>query len=52
MFKQQSDYTYEIVNQLNFALSANAGNIRGTVTGVADRDISWGVHSELILITT
>lgn len=52
IFQQQSDYTYEVDNQLQFALSANTGNVRGTVTGVADRDISWGILSSLLLITT
>lgn len=52
MFKQQSDYTYEVVNQLDFDLSSNLGNIVGTVQGVTDRNISWGIYSQLLLITT
>jgi len=51
MFGQQTDYTYEIVNQLNFVLSANGANIRGTATGVAARNISWGVHSKILIIS-
>ena len=50
MFKQQTDYTYEIVNGLDFNLSASGANIVGTVQGVTDREISWGVHSKLLLI--
>ena len=52
MFGLQTDYTYEVANQLNFTLAASGANIQGTVTGVADRNISWGIYSELILITT
>lgn len=52
MFQQQTDYTYEIVAGLNFALSASGANIVGTVTGVASRNLSWGAHVELLMITT
>jgi hypothetical protein len=48
----QTDYTYEVVGSLNFTLAANGANIEGTVTGAANRDISWGIYSELLLITT
>jgi hypothetical protein len=52
MFKQQTDYTYEIVNGLNFDLSASGANIVGTCTGVTNRNISWGFHSQILMITT
>jgi len=52
MFKQQTDYTYEIVAGLNYNLAASGANIVGTVTGVASRNISWGNYTTLLMITT
>lgn len=51
-FGLQTDYTYEVAGALNFTLAASGANIEGTVTGAANRDISWGIYSELLLITT
>jgi hypothetical protein len=51
-FGLQTDYTYEVVNQLNFTLNASGANIQGVVTGAANRDISWGIYTELLLITS
>lgn len=51
-FGLQTDYTYEVVNQLDFTLNASGANIQGIVTGVANREISWGIYTELLLITT
>jgi len=52
MFKQQTDYTYEIAGGMDFALSAAGANIVGTVTGSAGRNLSWGSRVELLMITT
>jgi hypothetical protein len=52
MFKQQTDYTYEILNGLNYTLAASGATIEGTVTGTVSRDISWGVYNQILLITT
>jgi hypothetical protein len=46
----QSDFTYEVANALNFTLTANAANVRGTVTGATNRNLSWGLHSSLLMI--
>lgn len=51
-FGLQTDYTYEVINALNFSLAASGANIQGTVTGTVNRDISWGIYSDLLLITT
>lgn len=51
-FGLQTDYTYEIAGAMNFTLAASGANIQGTVTGSANRNLSWGIYSELLLITT
>lgn len=49
IFGNQTDYTYEIAGGLNFALSASAGNVRATASGVTDRNLTWGIHANLLL---
>jgi len=46
----QSDFTYEVAGALNFTMTASGSNVRGTVTGATNRNISWGLHSSLLLI--
>lgn len=52
MFKEQTDYTYEVAGAMNFALTASGANIDATATGSTGRNLSWGVYSQLLLITT
>lgn len=49
MFQQQTDYTYEIDNQLNATLSASGASARMTVTGVASRNFTWGMIAHLLI---
>ena len=46
----QSDFTYEVAGALNFTMAASTSNVRGTVTGATNRNISWGLHSSLLMI--
>lgn len=52
IFGNQTDYTYEVTNALNFVLSATGANIVATATGAAGRDISWGLHANLLITGT
>ena len=52
IFGNQTDYTYEVGAALNFVLSANTSNVRATATGSAGRDISWGIHANLLITGT
>jgi len=46
----QTDFTYEIANPLNYTLGVSGGNVRGTATGAAGRNLSWGIYSEILMI--
>ena len=46
----QTDFTYEAAGGMNYSLSASGANVRGTATGVTNRNISWGIYSEILMI--
>jgi hypothetical protein len=52
IFSNQTDYTYEITGALNFALSATGATVLATATGSAGRNISWGLHANLLITGT
>jgi len=52
MFKEQTDYTYEVAGALDFNLAAAGATIEGTVTGSTGRNITWGVYTDLLMLTT
>jgi hypothetical protein len=50
IFSQQSDYTYEIVNAMNYSGAASGSDVVFTVTGAANRDFTWGLHTNLLIV--
>lgn len=52
LFQNQTDYTYEVLNALNAALTAAGANAVLTVTGATNRNLSWGVHANLLITGT
>lgn len=51
-FQEQNDYTYEIAGGLDITPSVSGTNIRFTASGVTNRNLTWGVYSELLITGT
>lgn len=48
LLKVQTDFTYEIVNSMNLAVSISGDAIQLTITGASNRDIHWGVSYDAV----
>lgn len=47
---EQTDYTYKVDSGLDFQTSASGSNIQLDCIGVANRDFSWGVETNILMI--
>jgi hypothetical protein len=53
IFANQTDYTYEVTGAMNFALSSvGDAFVTATATGTAGRNLSWGLHANLLITAT
>lgn len=52
VFQQQSDYTYEVNGGLNYSGAASGANVDFTASGVANRNLTWGIYTELLITGT
>jgi len=50
--KTQTDFTYEINGALDFTSAPSGATIVYTAQGALNRNFSWGIHTQLLLVTT
>jgi hypothetical protein len=51
-FNVQSDYTYEVAAALNVTAGVTGANVQFSVVGAANRNITWGIHTNVIFTGT
>lgn len=49
ILKTQTDFTYEIVGSMNVSFTGGTNVISQEVKGVTDRDLSWGIYSDVLM---
>lgn len=52
IMQTQTDFTYEIVAGFNFTSLASGADVEYSIQGVLNRNVSWGIKTELTLATT
>ncbi len=49
---EQNDYTYEIAAAFDLTSAVSTTNIRYTIAGVTNRNVSWGISTKLLITGT